>query len=208
MTSFTKFGKYLIGAVLLCCFGTLIVNSSQPSYASTQEPVRKLNMTRGTPLPENAYHFSEATPAGDWVAQPDIDIFQSNNPDIPVVIAGVRSYVGKGNWRKQLMLENVVLKNRTPQAVKAVRFAWIIITEEDHNARKNREAAVAQGFAPLVDVELPAHGMRRDIALYIDFVKAAKSLMKDGALTGTFFLRARISEVHFEDGSIWTENAS
>lgn len=74
------------------------------------------------------------------------------NPDIPVVIAGIKSYVGKGNWRKQLMIESVVLKNRTLQAVLAVSFGWIIITQQDHIARRNREAALAHGYTQLLDL--------------------------------------------------------
>lgn len=207
MNSLTRFGKLLVCAVLIGCFGFLLLESD-PSQANPQNPVRKPTPTKDKPRPDNAYHFSDPTPSGDWLGQPDIDILQSNNPDIPVVIAGIKSYVGKGNWRKQLMLESVVLKNRTFQAVSAVKFGWIIITEQDNNARKNRDAAMAHGFTQLVDVELPAQGMRREIPLYIDFVKEAKPLIKAGVLTGTFFLRARITEVHFEDGSVWTENDS
>lgn len=201
----TLYGKLLLSTIVTGCFALFLLIPG-PGRANSQDPVHKLTATKDKPGPENAYHFSDETPSGDWLAQPDIDFLQSNNPDIPVVIAGIKSYVGKGNWLKQLMLESVVLKNRTFHSVSKVKFGWIIITVQDHYARKNREAAVAHGFTQLVDVELPAQGMRREIPLYIDFVKEAKPLIKTGVLTGTFFIRARISEVHFGDGSVWTEN--
>ena len=198
-----QFRKPFVGAILITCFGFLLLISGRSSSSNLQG---NQTFVRDKPRPENAYRFSDSTPAGEWMAQPDIDTVQSNDPDSPVVIAGIRSYMGKGNWKKQLMIESVVLKNHTPQTVSAVRFGWIIITEMDRNQKKNREAALVQGFTNLQYLDLPGQGIRRGIYLDIDFVKEAKPLIKHGVLTGTFFLRTRVSEVHFADGSIWKEN--
>jgi hypothetical protein len=64
----------------------------------------------------------------------DFDINQTHDPTIPVVIAVIKSYVGKGNWRKHLMIERIVLKNRTSKAIKTYKLAWIIMSAEDQNA--------------------------------------------------------------------------
>jgi hypothetical protein len=42
----------------------------------------------------------------------------------------------------------------------------------------------------------------------LDFVKEAKSLVKAGTLNGNYFVRIRVSEVQFEDGSVWKEDAA
>jgi Putative metal-binding motif len=43
-------------------------------------------------------------------------------------------------------------------------------------------------------------------SLFIDFVKEARPLIKSDALSGDFYLRLRVSEVRFDDGSTWREN--
>lgn len=156
--------------------------------------------------PENNYGFSEEAPEGDWSAQTDIDVAQSNDPNVPVVIAGIRSYAGKGKWRKHVMLESVVLKNHSDKAVRAVKFGWIIIADNDRKAYKNRDAALKHGHGSLLEAELPPYGMRRIESVYIDVVKEAKQLIKDGILSGRFFLRIRLTEIQFADGSVWRES--
>ena len=47
--------------------------------------------------------------------------------------------------------------------------------------------------------------MKRLEGLYLDVVKEAKPSIKARPLLGKFFLRLRITEVNFEDGSVWRE---
>ena len=103
------------------------------------------------------------------------------------------------------MIQSVVLNNHVAKPVSAVKFGWIIITEQDFEARKNRDAAVVGGYTQAFDLELSPLAMKR-IPVYIEFVKEAKSLIKAGVLSGTFYLRIRISELHFKDGTAWAEN--
>ena len=74
------------------------------------------------------YGFSEVTPPGKWSAIAEFDVKQTNDLEVPVVIVGLASYAGKGAWAKQLMVEDVTLRNRTPNQVQSVRLGWIIIT--------------------------------------------------------------------------------
>ncbi len=156
--------------------------------------------------PANNYGFSESTPVGVWSARADIDTTQVNDPYVPVVIAGVRTYAGKGNWGKQLMIQGVTLKNRGPKAIAKVKLGWIIITKEDRNALKNREAALINGYTPLFDPEVNGTNFKKIRSVYLDFVKEAKPLLKSGALNGDLYIRIRVSEVQFADGSIWRED--
>ncbi len=96
--------------------------------------------------PSNNYGFSEEAPSGDWSAQSDIDVSQSDDPNVPVVIAGIRSYAGKGRWGKHVMVESVVLKNQTEKAVEGVKFGWIIITEEDRISLQEPRCSIDPSF--------------------------------------------------------------
>jgi hypothetical protein len=90
-----------------------------------------------------------------------MDIYQTTDPTIPVVIAGITSYAGKGRWQKHRMIESVVLKNRADKSVTAVRFGWILIADLDRKAYKNRDAAQGQGFTSSFKEHLLVLGMKR-----------------------------------------------
>jgi hypothetical protein len=204
LTTFAKLTLLMLFAV----FVYQIASGSKSSSITLQDQTRKPESNSDKPGPENGYRFSEPTPSGAWLAEPDIDAAQSNDPSNPVIIAGISAYVGKGNWRKQLMVDGLTLKNRSSKSTKAVRFGWIIITEQDVKAKRNRVAALAQGYTDLFTEQISPNQFRKLKSVNLDFVKAAKALIRDGELTGTFFLRVRLSEVQFEDGSVWTDNES
>ena len=157
--------------------------------------------------PSNNYGFSDPTPSGRWSVRADFDSLQIDDPSVPVVIASIRSYAGKGNFGNQLMIESVTLVNRLPTKIAGVKIGWIIIAKKDRNAGRNREAALVNGYTSLLNPAGKNSQFKKLKALYIDFVKEAKGLVKAGTLNGDFSLRPRVSEVHFEDGSSWYEGA-
>lgn len=185
-----------LGVLIIQAYSVDIVRAQADKSAAQEK----------TPSPANNYLFSETTPSGDWLAQAEFDMFQTTDPNTPVVIAAIRSYIGKGDFRKHLMIESVVLKNRTAKAIRGFKLGWIIITEEDRKAGKNREAALTEGTTGLLFSDVEAQGSKRVEPFYIEFLKKAKPLIKNGALSGTLFIRIRVSEIHFEDGSIWRED--
>jgi len=191
--------------ILALCLGILTIAALQNDLVRGQSS-RNSASIRETPNPDNNYLFTEATPGGDWLAQSDFDISQTNDSEIPVVIAGARTYMGKGKWQKQLMIQEVVLKNHTDKRVSAITFGWIIITEKDFQLRKNRDAALIEGYTQAFHLELSGGSMLR-IPVYVDFIKQARPLIRSGVLTGRFFLRLRVSEIRFEDG-YWAESTS
>jgi hypothetical protein len=157
--------------------------------------------------PVNNYGFSESTPFGTWSARVEIDQTQSPDPYVPVVVASLRSYAGKGHWGKQLMIESVRLKNRTDRSVAAVKLGWIILSKESRLTGKNLEAALVRGNTKLLNQEWTNKRPFKHVkSLFIDFVKEARPLIKSDALSGDFYLRLRVSEVRFDDGSTWREN--
>lgn len=105
------------------------------------------------------------------------------------------------------MIESVVLKNRSVKSIKSFKLGWIIIAENDWKQKKNREAALLEGYTGDIYADGARHGGRtRDF--YFEAVKAAKPLIKSGLLHGNFWVRMRLSEVVFDDGSVWTEYQS
>ncbi len=177
----------------------------QESVQEQRKRAKKVEDPRISPL--NNYGFSESTPFGTWSARVEMDQTQSPDPYVPVVVASLRSYAGKGHWGKQLMIESVTLKNRTDRTVAAVKLGWIILSKESRQARQNLEAALVRGNTKLLKQEWANNRQFKHVkSLFIDFVKEARPLIKSGALSGDLYLRLRVSEVRFNDGSTWREN--
>jgi hypothetical protein len=151
------------------------------------------------------YEFSEITPPGKWSAVAVFDVNQANDPDVPVVIVGLGSYSGKGAWAKQLMVDNVTLRNRSPDQTKSVKLGWMIITEEDSKAGKDRAAALKEGVTVHLPVSIQPDRFGKLSDLRIDFVKETKELIKSGKLISRAFIQIRVAEVEFTNGSIWKD---
>jgi hypothetical protein len=210
-----------IRPLLLLCVTAILV--SVPVLLAARSDKRDLLLNQGTAqdvevqpaqtkerkkivLPP--YGFSEITPPGNWTAVAEFDVSQSSDLDVPVVIVGLASYGGKGAWAKQLMIDDVTLRNQSQKQLKSVKLAWIIITDEDRQARKNRSAALVEGFTTALPASARPGQMEKFQNLQIDFVKEAKELFKSGKINGIVFIRLRVSEVLFADGSIWKESTA
>jgi hypothetical protein len=210
----------LLIAVCICVTGLLIVlfASAKQEVATipTQNPVQVTNLLRSTtkrvkeqkqkPNPGNHYGFSEQTPRGNWSVGVDVDPAQALDPYVPVTVVSERYYGGKGDWAGQVMIEDVALKNRTLQEITGVRLAWIIFTTDSRTAGKNRDAGLVQNSTALMPQEWKNGEFRKLNSINIDFVKEAKRLIKGGTLTGIFWIRLRVSEVQFADGTNWRED--
>jgi hypothetical protein len=178
-------------------------NTASQESQATSEQTRERKKTILPP-----YGFSEITPPGKWSAVAEFDVSQTNDPDIPVVIVGLGSYAGKGAWAKQLMVDNVTLRNRTQKQLRSVKLGWIIITVANREAGKNRNAALRDGFTDVLSVRIPPDRMAKLEDLQIDFVKEAKELIKSERLNGMAFIRLRVAEVEFTDGPPWREGSA
>ena len=197
----------LVVFVLLCaCLSALAFLRSGSTTVVTDNNALASRQEQ-SPMQKD-YGFSVTTPKGNWSATADIDLQQTDDPNIPVAVVGVRSYAGKGDWGRQLMIDTVTIHNRSAKAVSAVKLGWVILNAEVRAAGKNREAALVQGNAAVQNVAIKPQKMRKLPQLNIDFVKeAAKSLVKANTLDGDYFIKMRVSEVEFADGSVWQEDS-
>src|SRR6266536_3494706 len=97
--------RIILGLVLLVsCLGFLIIKARHVDLASAQETKKPKEDQRPKPKPENNYFFTEHGPVGDWFFESADMELQSRDPNIPVVIGGIRSYMGRGDWLKHLMI--------------------------------------------------------------------------------------------------------
>lgn len=150
--------------------------------------------------------FSDEIPQGKWSIAAVPDVQQAEDAVAPVVVSGVSSLMGKDKWAGMLKVVQVRLTNRTSKTVRAVRLGWIIITAADRKANKpDREAKLKGDTTPLFEVDLPEGASKRIDSPIINFIKEAKPLLKNGALNGDFYLKVRVREVLFEDGTNWID---
>jgi len=91
------------------------------------------------------------------------------------------------------------------KSAQVFRLGWFIMTAVDREAGKNREAALVQGYSDLIPADAAEHGGRTK-PFYFEVLKAARPLIKNGILTGTYAFRIRLSEAIFDDGSSWNES--
>lgn len=141
--------------------------------------------------------FSIDGPTGRWSAAfvPDRTQNQSNSP---VVVHATRTLMGNEKWHN-LKLTHVSLSNYSSKTVAAVSLRWITTT------RDNPEAMLHQGYTRLFEARLEKGETKTFESPIIDFAKKSKDLFKDGTLNGDLFLRIRVTDIQFEDGSSWKE---
>jgi hypothetical protein len=185
------------------------VQARQPNQASTLPQEAEVPQTKGKkPDPSKNYGFSEATPEGNWIAGVDFDVQQTSDPEVPVVVTGVRSYAGKGSFGKQVMVDSVVLRNRSLKLLKSVTLGWILITDADRQAGKNLQGSLKEGHTKAIRAAIIPGKVSRIEDLKIDFVKEAKELIRSGVINDLTFLRLRVVSVEFMDGSRWKEGTA
>jgi hypothetical protein len=178
-------------------------SSSQQVVQSTPEQIKHKRQI----LPP--YGFSEITPGGTWSAVADFDNDQTHDPDVPVGIVAMDSYAGKGAWAKQLMVDNVVLRNNSKDQVKSVQLGWIILSAKDKKeVGKNRSAALRERFTKDLPISVLPGKMNKVHNLHIDFVKETGDLIQSGKINGLTFIYLRVAEVTFVNESIWKERTA
>ena len=87
------------------------------------------------------------------------------------------------------------LENRSPKAVKAVKFNWYIFNVKDLNK------VVATEQTALVTVDLAPHE-QRDFDLLIVYLDDIP-LLRDENPNEEFRLEVAVTEIHYDDGSVW-----
>jgi hypothetical protein len=87
------------------------------------------------------------------------------------------------------------LENRSPKAVKAVKFNWYLFNVKD------LDTAVATEQTALVEVNLAPHE-RRDFHILVVYLEDIP-LLRDENPDEEFHLEVAATEIQYEDGSVW-----
>lgn len=90
------------------------------------------------------------------------------------------------------------LKNNSGEPVTAVKFAWFLFLEKDS---KN---ILKQGKTPVLTVPRLLDGASKVIDYpIVSFADIYKQFVKDGKLAGDFVIEVAVTEITYEDGSVW-----
>ena len=87
------------------------------------------------------------------------------------------------------------LKNRLPQAVKAVKFNWYLFNIKDMNE------GVETGQTPLVEVNLAPYE-KREFKIFIVYLEDIP-LLRNKTLDEEFRLEVAVTEIQYEDVTLW-----
>lgn len=147
-----------------------------------------------------SHYFTQPSPKGNWYAAASGDADQASDNDVPVFVTGVQSLLARGD-SANLIINRVVLKNRTQRTVTRVSLKWLLTAGEE------QATVVLQGDTPHFYGMLPTRAYQKADIPLIDFAKIARPLMKAGVLDGQFLLKLRVGEAKFADGTTWRYDA-
>jgi len=145
-------------------------------------------------------------PQGDWTLLFTTDKVQSNDPQVPVVVASAGAIQGPAA-RRGLRLGCGALRNHSQKSVVAVRLRWILTRAKDRltipQDGYTHDTVLVVGATSPIDLSIAPDGLRLTDFSVINFVEVTKSLSKDGILSGDYLLILGVEEVQFADGSVW-----
>jgi hypothetical protein len=112
---------------------------------------------------------------------------------LPVRVAGVRG--GKLGPEEKTKIEVSALENRSTKPITAAKFSWYLFNMND------LDKVVQTGQTALTNVDLmPKERRRFDIfILYLEDIP----LLRDENPMENFILEVAVTEVHYQDGSMW-----
>lgn len=144
----------------------------------------------------NGQSAKDKLPPGKWTfaAGP---YFGSDYESIPVDVSSVTS-----DFRKGLTVTSVVLQNRDARNVVAVKLHWYL-KDKDQKGR-----VLLEGDSPLIGVAVPAGESQILNYPVVSFAKVHKPLLKGTELSGNFRIEVAVSEVQYEDSSVWLKGKS
>ena len=157
-------------------------------------------------LPQSFFEV-EKGPQGTWTVSLLLDLQQSDNANVPVLVAGAGTIQGPAH-RRGLRLGCGVLKNRSQKQVTSVRLRWILARSEDRAAIAQQsytpDTVLLEGHTPAIELSIQKESFRRTDFSIINFAAVTEQLSKDGILSGDYLLIVGVYEVVFADGSGWS----
>lgn len=92
------------------------------------------------------------------------------------------------------VVEKIVLGNWSEKKVTGLKVKWILTS--DKNDRQ-------EGETKLLPANIPSHKARTLEYPIVNFAAASKTLVEGGKLEGSFRIEVVVSEIEYEDGSLW-----
>ncbi len=138
-------------------------------------------------------------PPGLWGVGPGFDNSQLNDPSVPVVVKGINMVSGDPTTRfiGLVKLQGADLENRGAKATSRVQLRWALVNRDEP------EKVLLEGVTPYFDARVGAGESLKTDTPPIFFNRIVQPLLVEGRLEGRFDLRVGVSEVAFEDGSVW-----
>ena len=185
---------------VLFCLVTLMLAAGSKTAAQTINPCDSPNN-----LPSAFFEVPQG-PQGDWKASQSLELKQTEDPLVPVVVASVGAIQGPAN-RRGMRLGCGDLRNRSQKLVTAVQLRWILVRTQDRPviAQKgySSDTVLVEGHTPPMELSIPKDSLLRTDFSIISFAEVTKGLTREGILTGDYSLVVGVYEVRFEDGSVW-----
>jgi len=141
---------------------------------------------------------------GRWTAGPAFDNSQLQDPSVPVVVKGLNLVSGDpaSKFIGLMKIQGADLENRGQKATRSVRLRWALTKWETDDTEAPIKV-LAEGVTDPFDVRVgPAESLKTDTPP-VFFNRIAKPFLEGGRLEGRFQIVVGVSEVVFEDGSIW-----
>jgi hypothetical protein len=138
------------------------------------------------------------TVPGKWMLGSVIDLKQTQDYSVPVIVSGFKTVYGQGKYLRRVKIPQVKIENRSQRVLQSVRLRWAITNYDDLGT------VLLEGVIPTMDVRIEPFGepLLMDIPP-IYFNKIVKPLLKDGELNFHAMLIVGIQEARFADGTIW-----
>lgn len=164
-----------------------------------------LSIIRATSLgrSQNKQEDDYAWPGGRWTVAVVPNARQSRDSTVPVLITSTSMSMEKG---KDNAFEEVILWNRGSKRITEIKLRYSINEVKEPNSFLYKSPLFALSLKSRKG-ENPLKPDERRVVKVPDgkIAKLIKPLIKDGVIYGDFFITVSVSEVLFDDETIWRE---
>ena len=190
--------RHLMSVLVVIGLVTLAIGS--PVRAQSVNPCDTPNS-----LPQSFFEVPTG-PQGTWSVSVEPDRWQTEDPRVPVVVAGAGGIQGPAN-RRGLRLGCGTLRNRSLNPVTAIQLGWSLAKVQDRaviaHQGSSPDTILLQGHTEYIELSISGNGLRRTDFSVINFNDVTSALQTEGMLDGAYILLVAVHEVRFADGTIW-----
>ena len=189
MNNFSGYSKSLAYRILL----SVSVLSSMITAATNAAQTDKRNKEVFTDEDEQVEKV-----AGKWILISSVDMNQSHDNSVPVVVTAIKTEYGQGKYLVRIKITNANVEIRGRKITQSIHF---MLSNVMHDAP---DTVLLEGLMPFVELRTEPAGAPLAIDIpHIYFNKLVKPILKNGELDGRLRLIVGIQEVRFADGTVW-----